>query len=113
MNVSRFDGLRSGQREIVQTSFAVFLADGLTGAMLMFAGAPYLVSSVFHIDGTLQPDALTAFRLGAFILACSFISSLFSSLLRVFGRFDWLNGSAWHGLRWYRRRPPRASGGVQ
>ncbi len=48
---------------------------------------------VFHIDGALQPEALTAFRLGAFILACSFISSFFSSVLQVLGRFDWLNGS--------------------
>jgi O-antigen/teichoic acid export membrane protein len=81
------------ERVIVETSFAVFLAGGLTGAVLLFAGAPYLVSSVFHIDAALQQDALTAFRLGAFILACSFISSFFSSVLQVFGRFDWLNGS--------------------
>jgi O-antigen/teichoic acid export membrane protein len=81
------------ERVIVETSFAVFLAGGLTGAVLLFAGAPYLVSSVFHIDGALQQEALTAFRLGAFILACSFISSFFSSVLQVFGRFDWLNGS--------------------
>ncbi len=81
------------ERVIVETSFAVFLAGGLTGAVLLFAGAPYLVSSIFHIERALQPEALTAFRLGAFILACSFISSFFSSVLQVFGRFDWLNGS--------------------
>ncbi len=81
------------EREIVETSFAIFLVGGLTGAVLLFAGAPYLVSSVFHIDGPLQPEALAAFRLGAFILACSFTASFFSSVLQACGRFDWLNGS--------------------
>ena len=80
-------------RVILETSFAVFLASGLTGAVLLFAGAPYLVSSVFHIDSAQQQEALTAFRLGAFILACSFTSSFFASVLQAYGRFDWLNGS--------------------
>lgn len=78
---------------ILETSFAVFLVGGLTGAALLFAGAPHLVSSVFHIDDSLQPEALVAFRLGGFILGCSFVSSFFSSVLQASGRFDWLNGS--------------------
>jgi O-antigen/teichoic acid export membrane protein len=81
------------ERMVVETSFSIFLAGGLTGAVLLFVGAPYLVSSVFHIDGQLQHEALVAFRLGAFILACSFVSSFFSSVLQACGRFDWLNGS--------------------
>jgi O-antigen/teichoic acid export membrane protein len=90
---ARAAGDTERERVIVETSFSVFLAGGLTGAVLLFAGAPYLVFSVFHIDGLLQREALTAFRLGAFILACSFISSFFSSVLQACGRFDCLNGS--------------------
>jgi O-antigen/teichoic acid export membrane protein len=78
---------------ILETSFAVFLGGGLVGAALLFAGAPHLVLSVFHIDESLQPEALVAFRLGGFILGCSFMSSFFSSVLQASGRFDWLNGS--------------------
>lgn len=90
---ARAAGDMEHQRVIVGTSFSVFVAGGLAGAALLFAGAPYLVSSVFHIDGPLQQEALAAFRLGAFILACSFISSFFASVLQACGRFDWLNGS--------------------
>jgi O-antigen/teichoic acid export membrane protein len=81
------------ERVIVETFFSVFLAGGLTGAVLLFVDAPYLVSSGFHIDGALQQEAAAAFRLGAFILACSFISSFFLSVLQACSRFDWVNGS--------------------
>ncbi len=81
------------ERTLAQTSLAIFLAGGMVAAGLLFGGAPYLVSSVFHIDQALQPEALTAFRLGAFILGCSFIGSFFSAILQAYGRFDWLNWS--------------------
>ena len=84
---------RERPQAILETSFSVFLAGGLAGAMLLFAGAPVLVSSLFRIDSSLQQEALVAFRLGALILACSFISSFFSSVLQACGRFVWLNGS--------------------
>ena len=90
---ARAAGDVKGERVILDASCAVFLVSGLTGAVLLFAGAPYLVSSFFHIDASLQPGALAAFRLGALILGCSFMTSFFSSVLQAFGRFDWLNGS--------------------
>jgi len=90
---ARAAGDTEAERVTVNASGAVFLAGGLMGAALLFSGAPYLVSSFFHIDPLLQWDALTAFRIGALIFLCSFMTSLFSAVLQAFGRFDWLNGS--------------------
>jgi hypothetical protein len=47
---------------------------------------------LFHIEHALQPQAVTAFQLGALILACSFIASFPYSALQGLGRFGWLNG---------------------
>jgi O-antigen/teichoic acid export membrane protein len=84
---------RRGERAILETSLVVFLIGGGTGALIVFSLAPYLVSSLFRIEHALQEQAVVAFRLGALILACSFVSSFASCALQALGRFDWLNGS--------------------
>lgn len=76
---------------ILDTALAVFVAAGLAGGTVFLVGSTYLASSFFVIPTGLQPDAITAFRLGAFILTCSFLVSLFSSVLQALGRLAWFN----------------------
>lgn len=90
---ARATGNTDRELVILETSLAVLVAGGLAAAILLFAGAPYLVSDVFDIDASLQQEALIVFRLGAVILGCSFVSSFCSAVLQAGSRFIWLNGS--------------------
>ncbi len=81
------------ERRVLDTSFVVFVSGGVVGSLLFLLAAPSLARSFFKIPLELQPAALLSFRLGALILAASFLSSFFSALLQALGRFDWLNGS--------------------
>jgi O-antigen/teichoic acid export membrane protein len=90
---ARATGDRRAEQAVLDTSLAVFLAGGVVAGALLFAAAPYLVTSFFHVPAGVRPAALTAFRLGAVILFGSFLTSFFSAALQALGRFDWLNGS--------------------
>ncbi len=79
--------------EILNTSFAVFMAAAFVAGLAFWLGPPFLVHRVFTIPLSLRPSALIVFHLGAWILACSFLSSLFSSAMQALGAFTWLNGS--------------------
>lgn len=83
----------AGERAVLNTSFVVFLAGGVTGGAVFVLAARFLATRFFQIPPELQPAALTAFRLGGAILAASFLASFFGAALQALGRFDWLNGS--------------------
>lgn len=81
------------QGVVVESSFAVFLAGGLVGAILLLAGSRILVETVFHVPLPLQPAAIACFRLTAVSLLASFLSSFFLAVLQGVGHFSWMNGS--------------------
>jgi O-antigen/teichoic acid export membrane protein len=82
---------QAAAQAILDTSFAVFAVAGMLAGTLFFFGSSYLATSIFNIPEGLQREAITAFRLGAFILACSFLSSYFSAALQALGCYDRLN----------------------
>lgn len=88
---ARASGDTKAAQAILDTSFAVFAAAGMAAGTIFLLGSVYLATSFFNIPADLQSEAITAFRLGAFILACSFLSSFFSTALQAFGRYDRLN----------------------
>jgi O-antigen/teichoic acid export membrane protein len=90
---ARAEGDREREHAVFGTSFAVFLAAGLAGNLLLMAAAPFLVQRFFVIPPVLQEAALGAFRIGSLILLASFLTTFFLSVLQAVGRFDWLNGA--------------------
>jgi O-antigen/teichoic acid export membrane protein len=90
---ARAAGDRAAEQAVLDTSLAVFLAGGTLAGLILLASASFLVTSFFHVPAALQAAAIVAFRLGAVILVCSFLTSFFSAALQAIGRFDWLNGS--------------------
>jgi len=84
-------GDRRAAQAILETSLAVFSAGGIIAGTVLLLGSSYLATSFFVIPAGLQREAMTAFRLGALILTCSFLSSFFSSALQALGRFAWFN----------------------
>jgi O-antigen/teichoic acid export membrane protein len=84
-------GDRRAAQAVLETSLAVFSAGGLTAGTIFLLGSAYLATSFFVIPTGLHREAVTAFRLGALILTCSFFSSFFSSALQALGRFAWFN----------------------
>lgn len=88
---ARASGDQKAAQAILDTSFAVFGVAGMVAGTIFFLGSSYLATSFFNIPADLQREAITAFRLGAFILACSFLSSYFSAALQALGCYDRLN----------------------
>ena len=86
-------GARREASEILNTSFAVFVAAAFVAGLSFWVGTPFLVDRVFAIPLALRSSAQIVFHLGAWILACSFLSTLFSAAMQALGAFAWLNGS--------------------
>jgi O-antigen/teichoic acid export membrane protein len=82
---------RPGEQSVVNTSLAIFMAAGTLAGGLFFASAGFLATRVFEIPSELRGDAVVAFRLGATILGCSFLSSFFTGALQAHGQFGLLN----------------------
>lgn len=88
---ARGAGDRQAERSILNTSLAIFMAGAMLSAGLFFAGAHFLATRVFEIPDELKSDAVAAFRLGAAILGCSFLSSFFTGALQSLGHFGVFN----------------------
>lgn len=81
------------EREVLATSFLVFLVAGLAGGTALVACAAPLAQGLLHITPGLQASAESAFRIGGLIFFLSFLSSCFSGGLQALGRLDLLNRS--------------------
>lgn len=79
---------RDAEAEIVGTALFVFLAAAVVASALALVGSTFILDRFAHVPASLRDQTLLAIRLGAVILAFSFLSSLAGNMLQAFGRFD-------------------------
>lgn len=74
--------------EVLWTATAAYLVLGLVGAAALVAIAPLLVKHVLNVSGSLQPQAIQAFAIGAVGLVIALQRNVASSVATAMERFD-------------------------
>jgi len=84
---ARAQGDDEEARKVISTSLLVFSAAGAVAAALAFLGADTIVRSFADFPSALEDDAAAAIRIGAAILAFTFLSTFASVSLQAVGAF--------------------------
>ncbi len=78
---------RKRMEDTLRVNLAINLVLGGTLALLIWAGSPFAVRSLFKIDLSLQAAAVTAFRIGSAILLVRCVESVLIAALRAHERY--------------------------
>ena len=72
----------------IGTALTTLMALGVTGGAIIFVGAPFLVTSLFHVSASLEADSIFAFRVAAFGFACNMTLIVFAAISQGLQRLD-------------------------
>jgi O-antigen/teichoic acid export membrane protein len=77
---------------ILSTSLAVFLLAACGAAAIILVGSNFIVTSFADFPASVDDEAVTALRLGAFVVLATFITIFAAAVLQGFGHFGQLLG---------------------
>ncbi len=90
---ARAQGDAEAEKHVIGTSLLVFSCAAVAGGLIVLLSAPAIVKSYANFPPSVQDDAVVAVRLGAVVVASTFLTNFFVAALQVHGRFSLLIGT--------------------
>ena len=84
---ARAKGDRQAEARIIGTGLLVFLVASTLGGLLVLVGAPVIVEDFANFPASIQDEAVGAVRVGALVIAATFLMNFFTAALQAHGRF--------------------------
>ena len=90
---ARAQGDAEAEKHVIGTSLLVFSCAAVAGGLIVLLSAPAIVKSYANFPPSVEEDAVVAVRLGAVVVASTFLTNFFVAALQVHGRFSLLIGT--------------------
>lgn len=84
---ARAQGDRQAEARIIGTSLVVFAVASTLGGLVVLFGAPVIVKDFAHFPASIEDEAVAAVRVGALVIAATFLMNFFTAALQAHGRF--------------------------
>jgi O-antigen/teichoic acid export membrane protein len=84
---ARAQGDRQAEARIIGTSLVVFAVASTLGGLIVLFGAPVIVKDFAHFPASIEDEAVDAVRIGALVIAATFLMNFFTAALQAHGRF--------------------------
>jgi O-antigen/teichoic acid export membrane protein len=84
---ARAQGDRQAEAQIIGTGLFVFLVASIAGGLLVLFGAPLIVRDFAHFPPSIEDEAVGAVRVGALVIAATFLMNFFTAALQAHGQF--------------------------